>query len=474
MIQIKVIRNIDEVNARLPQCHELAQRVGSTLPFHQLEMPLLWWKHFGGDKSIDFGQLRGRNFWGLQSWIEEFCLLIAEDEDGICGVVPLVSIVAKMGRNSPNVRLLTFAGDSVLIAYQDLLVAPKNQQEVITTLLDAMVKLTQENHDLLFLGYVPESSPNLPGLRHALTLHLQNGWLGGETLNQRRGGVYPWTVAALLSSCRKLQTILGTTHSAQPDLTDLITKLERLAPEALLFSRTRLTLEAQIKGIVERLRDEREAQPEINVVIQLLTPLIIPYPYIKLPRDRESYLKSLSRETRRYFRRYGERFKEEGGFFEKIDSLKLTNQDIDDYLNLHAVRWQSDSAAVNDMTLGFHRELTLNMVKTGQFCLFFANHKGRRIATHSCFDINARREGYFTGRDPTADEVRAGRLLYLETILDAIEKGFTVYDLGYGGDAYKMSFADAAANVSHFVLAPNGRMPDLEKLFSKYEYVALA
>jgi hypothetical protein len=64
-------------------------------------------------------------------------------------------------------------------------------------------------------------------------------------------------------------------------------------------------------------------------------------------------------------------------------------------------------------------------------------------------------------------------LLYLETILDAIDCGFSVYDLGYGGDTYKMSFANATARVSHFILAQNGQMPNLEKLFPKYEYVTL-
>jgi hypothetical protein len=305
-----------------------------------------------------------------------------------------------------------------------------------------------------------------------LPLYLKEGWEGGETLNRRRGGVHPWTAASLLTSCKKLQEILGATHSVQSDLTDLIAKFEKLTPEALLFARTRLALEDKIKEITQRLQDDKEVAPELAAIAELLAPCTIPYPYIKLPKDRDSYLKSLSKETRRYFRRYGERFKEEGGFFEKINPTALTSQDIDDYLNLHAVRWQSDSAAVNEVTIEFHRELAFTMARAGQFCLFFANHKGRRIATHSCFDIDTRREGYFTGRDPTMDELRAGRLLYMETILEAIDQGLSVYDLGYGGDAYKMSFAEASASVSHFILAPAGRMPELEKLFPRYEYIA--
>jgi hypothetical protein len=326
---------------------------------------------------------------------------------------------------------------------------------------------------VLFLGYIPEDSPNLPPLRERLSQCLQDGWWGGETLNRRRGGLQPWTIAPLLHRCKALREKLDQAHAVQPGLEAMISKLTQLEPEMLLFPKTRLEIENELRQILAHMNDETQAGKELTGIGELLLPAAIPYPYIKLPGDRETYLKQLSHDTRRYFRRYGERFKAQGGHFEKITRPAMTNQDVDDYLHLHALRWQSDSAAVNDRSIEFHRDLAFTLSETDSFCLWFARHDGRRIATHSCLDTHPRREGYFTGRDPVSEELRAGRLLYLDTILDAIDQGFSIYDLGYGGDAYKMSFTDSIASVRHIVLASAGKIPDLEKLFPKYEYVRL-
>jgi hypothetical protein len=473
MIKTRVVHHAQEIQALLPHCNELMRRANGCLPFHRLEVPLLWWKHFGGNASLDFGQRRGRNFLGAQSWVKELHLLVAEEEGALCGVVPLVSTLVKMAGMKEKIRVLSFAGDSVLIAYQDFLVLPGSRPAAVNALFDAMLALAQQKHDVLFLGYIPEDSPNLPPLRERLAQCLQNGWRGGETLNRRRGGVQPWTIASFLYQCKALREKLDQAHAAQPRLEEMIARLAELKPEMLLFPKTRLGMENTLREILLQIKDETHAGKELAAISELLNPAAIPYPYVKLPKNREAYFKQLSHDTRRYFRRYGERFREKGGQFEKITRPALTNQDIDDYLHLHSLRWQSDSAAVNDRSVEFHRDLAFTLSEADSFCLWFARHDGRRVATHSCLDTHPRREGYFTGRDPVSEELRAGRLLYLETILDAIDQGFSVYDLGYGGDAYKMSFADSIASVHHIVLSSAGKTIDLEKLFPKYEYIHL-
>ena len=80
------------------------------------------------------------------------------------------------------------------------------------------------------------------------------------------------------------------------------------------------------------------------------------------------------------------------------------------------------------------------MVRQGFLTLFFARFQGKRIATHSCFDILSRREAYLIGQDPEFKNLGAGRLLFMETIYDAIDSGFDVYDLGQGWFDYKMIF----------------------------------
>lgn len=473
MITTRIINDAQEIAALLPECKTLARNAGGNLLFHQIEVPLLWWKHFNSLDGADFASRRGRNFFGLQSWVEAFHLVVAEKENEICGLVPLVSTAVKISAHDPNVRVLSFAGDSVLIAYQDMLVRLDDREAIIEALFHAITNLTCKAHEVLFLGNISESSPNLPLYRKMLPSYLNEGLNGGETINRRRGGVQPWTVDALRHHCKNLLEMLDPQHPAHGALVDLISELENSTPDKLLFPQTRQRMENRIKEILSGLANNEQAGGTISAISEQLSPSAIQYPYIKLPQSNEAYLNSLSKETRRYFRRYKARFLENGGGFEKVVAEEVTSKDIDDYLALHQMRWGRDSVSLNEASSEFHRELSMALAKAGQFSLFFATYKNARIACHSCIDIHDRREGYYTGRDPALEELRAGRLLYMETILDAIVQGFSIYDLGYGGAEYKLSFTGTTAHVSHLVLAPNGHLPDLQRLFPKYEYVSL-
>lgn len=473
MITTRIINDAQEIAALLPECKTLARNAGGNLLFQQIEVPLLWWRHFNSLDGADFASKRGRNFFGLQSWVETFHLVVAEKENEICGLVPLVSTAVKISAHDPNVRILSFAGDSVLIAYQDFLTRVESREAIIEALFRATANLAQSSHDVLFLGYIPENSPHRSFFRQILPNYLRNGFSGGETINRRRGGVQPWTVDALRHHCKNLLEILDPQHPAHGALVDLISELENSTPDKLHFPQTRQRMENQIKEILSGLANNEQAGATISAISELLSPSAIQYPYIELPQSSEAYLNSLSKETRRYFRRYKARFLENGGGFEKVAAEEVTSKDVDDYLTLHQMRWGRDSVSLSEASLEFHRELSMALAKAGQFSLFFATYKNARIACHTCIDIRDRREGYYTGRDPALEELRAGRLLYMETILDAIAQGFSIYDLGYGGAEYKLSFTDTTAHVSHLVMAPNGHLPDLQRLFPKYEYVSL-
>lgn len=161
MIQTRLITNPKDIDELLPKCNALASQSGSWLAFNQIVVPLLWWKHFGGDKTLDFGQRRGRNFFGVQSWVEEFHLVVAEDGQSICGVAPLVSTLVKIAGEEHKKRILSFAGDSVLIAYQDLLVSPLNREAIVSLLLEATRRLIKRRVDSrCFLTFLQEASDN--------------------------------------------------------------------------------------------------------------------------------------------------------------------------------------------------------------------------------------------------------------------------------------------------------------------------
>ena len=473
MIKTRIITDRREIEQIIPQCIELARKAGACLPFNYMHLPLLWWDHFNSCDGTIFVKKRGTNFLGAQSWLQRFYLLITEDDNEVVvGAVPLVSYSVKAPGQSSKLRILSFAGDYQLIPYQDFLVLPSMRTEVLSSIFTALTELLKDDHDLLFLEYIPDTSTSIPVIRKLASNLNQQGLCTLEKVSARRGGVWPWTIASLTSYCKKLHDKISGHKTSDSDLKHLIEELQNCTPMKLLFPATRNSLESQIRDVLECLNHDKPLKEEIKVITDLLSPAPIIYPFINLSSDRESYLVTLSKSTRRYFRRYNRRFKERGGFFEKIGADDITDREITDYLHLHSLRWGKESASLSsDSSINFHKDLCSTAAKEGYFTLFFACYQGKRIATHSCFDVLSRREGYITGRDPQYDELRASRLLYMETICDAIDKGFDIYDLGQGWFDYKMNFTKTYITTRNFFLSWNVEFPDLNKIFLGYEYI---
>jgi hypothetical protein len=469
MLRTRIITDRKEIEQLTPRCIEFTHKAGAVLPFNYMHLPLLWWDHFNNLDGDAFWKKRGRNFLGAQSSLNKIYLLITEHEGTICGAAPFVSYNVKMPGGRSDLCILSFAGDYVSIPYQDFLALPCKRSIVLSSILEKLIELLNNDHDLLFLGYLPESSPNIRIIRDIISSFQKQGINSLEATTSRRGGVWPWTISSLSATCRKLYDKAGNSQPVYEELLRLSEKLNDCTPQKLLFARTRNDLESQLRSILSKLSNTSQLVADISTINSLLQPSPIRYPYINLPEDGQSYFSLLSKGTRRYFRRYKRQFEEAGGSFEKISADKVMGRDVDDYIHLHVLRWGEESAAICGSSAGFHKNISLSMAKEGLFTLFFARYRGERIAVHSCFDIYLRREGYLTGRNPEYDELRAGRLLYLETIFDAIDNGFSIYDLGGVGFAYKMSFTKTYSISRNFFLYKTGEKPDLNKIFMGYE-----
>jgi CelD/BcsL family acetyltransferase involved in cellulose biosynthesis len=70
-------------------------------------------------------------------------------------------------------------------------------------------------------------------------------------------------------------------------------------------------------------------------------------------------------------------------------------------------------------------------------------------------------------------KIPAGKLLCYHTVLDAIDRGLDIYDFGYGGDDYKFVFTQTQRTLKSVVLAKRDELPDLDHLFTKFEYVEI-
>jgi hypothetical protein len=505
---VRILRGEEAIRPELGRLRDLAVASGSTFLFNRPEVPLLWFKHFGGKDGADFGARRGRNFYGARTRVEEILYAVAEGPDGrACGMAALAASEVTLKTNAPPLRLLSFCADSVILFYQDLVALPDGREATVEALADALAGLGEREGRLLFLGHIPEDSPNLPALQAWAARRVGAGRAGGLAENRFRGGVYPWSAHKLAMALRGAVKPAAETPgpkappaseagaakagksdavapgegaqkaaaaaSVDPEiaarLEALAAKLEAQGPALLGFAATRIGLEKELAAAVEVLRALPDAAESLAAIAACLAGDRIQYPYLDLPSEPEAYLESLSSSRRYYFRRYLKKYSEAGAAFEKRTPDRVTDEDIETYLTLHLERWGGDSVAVNEATLPFHRELCRFAADAGILTLFFATYQGRRLVAHVCLDIGKRREYFFSGRTQGSEELRAGKLMVMHTILDAITSGFSIYDFGYGGDEYKADFTKAQRTARSVFLAPGAEMPELDRLFPKYE-----
>ena len=171
MIQVEILTGLDEIKGVIPVCTNLARESGAVLPFQFMHMPFAWWESFKGEDGALFGQKRGRNFLGAQTKLDQLFLMIAKAGNSICGAVPLVLQSIKIPGSSTDLRVLSFPGDYVLIPFQDLLVSSDLREEVIAKFIQEIQHLLENQADIFWLGYIPESSANLPLIRkHSASL----------------------------------------------------------------------------------------------------------------------------------------------------------------------------------------------------------------------------------------------------------------------------------------------------------------
>ena len=469
MITTELLTEQDDINRIIPDCIQLAKAENASLPFQYMYMPLAWWETFHSAQDALFWQKRGKNFLGVQSRLEKFFFLVARDDAELCGVVPLVQYALKIPAGQDELHIITLAGDYVLHPFQDFVIDHTERQQVIAAMLGQIAELLKKESSVFWAGYLPEESPNLNALRKAgVSLQRQN-MESLEAISSQRGGVWPWTIGGISATLKKISAKCEKSGEGIEGLVELTAKIAECTPQSLLFPRTRINFFQEVQDFLPRLQQREDLSDFAEKLESFLKNSPMLYPYIELPHDREEYLATLSYSTRRYFRRYMKKYFEAGGSFETVLPDEITDTDIEDYIRLHLLRWGDGSAAICGKAADYHRKISRAMAGQRLFLLFFARYQDKRIAVHSCFDIGSRREGYITGVDPEYDELRAGRLLYIQTIYDAIDKGFNRYELGAVGFDYKMSFVKKTAVAHNFFLYPSGRDARLNQIFTGFE-----
>lgn len=467
MITVHIISDRSEIERHVPLCINLAQSSGNELPFQHLHMPLVWWDHFNNTDGTDFSKKRGQNFIGLQSRLQKLLLLVSSNGSDIIGTVPIVIYSVRLSGEKYAIPLITFPGD-LLIAYHDFNVAPKLRNEAIKSLLETMVKML-DGRGLIMLSHIPENSPSISALMQCMNDLSTKGFHCRTAVTGSSGGVRAWTTESIISCLRQITDKISDPFH-KDEVMKLLAEIDTCPPIKLSFPKTRNNFEDRIRNIINSINNNIELENTITELEAALSNSSIEYLYIQLPKDRETYFNTFSKASRKHIRNMRNKFVKNGGGYEKIDSLSITDQDIDDYLRLHDMRWGDESISiVNEATYNSQKELCRSLSSEECFTLFFALYQGKRIASISCIDIQGRREAIMAGRDLEYDRTSSGFLLMLETIMDAIDHGFHTFDFGMGWYAYKTRFTKSSIHTLNFFIVSEISSSYFTKLFQGYE-----
>ena len=297
MIRTEIVTEKSNIDSIRHEWLALATQEKAPLPFQYMHMPLVYWDTFH-DNDEPFWKKRGKNFLGLQTSLKKFYLLIARNNDRLCGVLPLIQLSVKVRGKRHNLKIIAICGDYVLHPFQDFLVAEDQRESVLMAMLQRLPDFLKHN-DLIWLGYIPEESPNLKVLQNAVK-KLPNCETQ-EAISSERGGVWPWRLGKIVNILREIEHIRAKTGLEIDGLAELTDKMSACSPQALMFPNTRARLLDNILSILPTLRQHEDLSDLAEKLNALLNNSPMLYPYIELPDTWEDYLTSLSYSTRRYF-----------------------------------------------------------------------------------------------------------------------------------------------------------------------------
>jgi hypothetical protein len=472
-MHIFIEENINNIEKRIKEFDQFCDDCKSNLTTHRYQLLVCWYKHFYSKNNNDFGKHRGRNFIGTRSWLLKPQFIVAEKDGALQAIVPLFLFKIYIRQEKQDFFMLSFCPDSSLIFYQDFLVNHQNRTDINQTIFRFLEKYLIKNDYSLFLGHVPEGSPNLDSLIEYTKQSLSKGFEGGFTRIKWRGGVYPWNFERLDKVLQKLERSLPLTAAdLHGDIAAMRNEIASQTSSILFFEKSRQRIETNLKELIQECNKYSDISQIEQKVSDVFKSVPIVYPYLKLPKSEPDFYASLSKSKRYYYRRYLNKFLTAGGEVEIVEPPDLNSKDIQKYIELHLERWGDESAAIINATIPFHLDMSKAMAQLGYFRLFFMKFNSERIAVLSCFDLQDRREFYYSGRTLDNSKLRAGKLLVLFSILDAIQKGLRYYDFGYGGDAYKFEFTKTYRTLYGFFLSRNPKKMDFQKLFPLYEEIA--
>ena len=179
-----------------------------------------------------------------------------------------------------------------------------------------------------------------------------------------------------------------------------------------------------------------------------------------LPKDWETYLKSLSGAEQEILRRRSRSLEKNGAELETIS--EPSDADFDDFVRLHSASWTGRGIAGyfhSPQFEAFHRGATADFSRAGHARLYFFRKDGVRFAAVHAYFMHGQCCFYLSGLDREHEFVRysPGKVLLSYVIRDAIRLGYATFDFQGGTEEYKFKLGGKASSFGKAVIWGKGR-----------------
>jgi tetratricopeptide (TPR) repeat protein len=183
-------------------------------------------------------------------------------------------------------------------------------------------------------------------------------------------------------------------------------------------------------------------------------------PFAALPKDWNSYLLSLSANTRQKIRRLLKLVDADGEYRITVSTPETFAQDLKTLLRFWDIKWRPLKGNLTDNLVRSNGIMLTRSFQSGLVFLPTFWHGDRPVAALATLTDTRKRafSFYMTGRDETFDGPPPGVILHAFSIRHAIENGFSEYDFLRGNEPYKYSYRCAERKIHCTVVETrNGR-----------------
>ncbi|MFB9267241.1 GNAT family N-acetyltransferase [Bradyrhizobium erythrophlei] len=177
-------------------------------------------------------------------------------------------------------------------------------------------------------------------------------------------------------------------------------------------------------------------------------------PFVTLPTDWNSYLDTLSANTRQKIRRLLKLVDADGAYRITLATSETIERDIDTLLKFWETRWGPRKGDNIHGLVKSNRMMLTQCFKSDLLYLPTFWQGDRPLAALAIL-IDARKREllfYMSGRDESFDGPPSGLILHAHTIRHAIANGFTEYDFLRGNESYKYSFGAKERRIRCFAI----------------------